>query len=187
MQRMRSGESRPKFPRHRAAPELSALCEEAACWARDHFAELRELGGRATSLAAEELDDRARDNWHPLMAIAYAAGGGWEERAHQASLILSDTTRDTELLIELLHDIRQVFDEEEVDALPSVTLVQKLVALETSPWKELRLTASQLSRRLRPVRIRPRQLWIDAGMSRKSNKQGYERAQFEDAFSRYLL
>ena len=186
MQRKRKGEELPKFPRHRELSELSALRDRVAPWVREHFDQLRDLGGGKEILAAQELNDRAQDNWQPLMAIARLAGGDWEKRAQHASLILSDTTGDTELLIELLEDIKQVFEAEELDQLRSVALVQKLQALEDGPWKDMRLSATKMSKMLRPLRIRPRQLWVEVGVGKKANIQGYRVEHFQDAFSRYL-
>lgn len=185
MQRMKAGEVRAKFPRHQALPELALLREQVEAWVRDSFDQLRRLGGDEI-LAATDLSDRARDNWHPLMCIATAAGGDWEERARRASLALADETRDTELLVELLDGVREVFDADGAQKIRSVVLVNSLGALEASPWKDLRLTPTKLSRMLRPLHVRPMQLWTDAADGRKANKQGYERAQFEDAFRRYL-
>lgn len=101
-------------------------------------------------------------------------------------MILSETTGDLEPLSELLADIKQVFDAEEVDAMLSVVLVQKLKDLEASPWKEQRLTVYKLAKMLGPAHIGPKQLWTDPGIGRKTSRQGYERAQFEEAFSRLL-
>jgi hypothetical protein len=181
---MRQGETRLKFPRHHTAPRLEELRLTVAGWARANFPKFRELAA-GDILAAEGLHDRARDNWQPLMAIARAAGAEWEERASRASLILSKATRDAELLCDLLADIKQVFDFEQMDRLRSVVLVEGLVGLEARPWGERRLTATRLAKMLRPLRIQPQQLWTDV-TGGKANKQGYERAQFEDAFARYL-
>jgi len=181
MQRKTKDEQLARFSKHQRVPELAVLCEAVAFWVRDHFAKLRELGG-GEMLADEKLNDREKDNWHQLMAIAQVAGGGWEERARHASLILSDTTREFEELVELLRDIREVFETEQVDKIRSVPLVEKLKALEAGQWKEARLTPIKLARMLRAlpgIRVKP--LWIG-----KQNKQGYERAQFDDAFARYL-
>jgi len=179
---MKAGDTRPKFPRHQTVPELARLRADLARWVRAHFADLRDLAA-GEILAAGELNDRAKDNWHPLMVIAHVAGGGWEEHARRASVILSDATGETELLVELLGDVQQVFATEGTDALRSVVLVQKLVAVEGSPWKEQRLSATRLAKMLRPLSIRPRQLWV--GDKAKKNTQGYALAQFEDAFKRY--
>src|SRR2546428_347829 len=176
MQRARAADVRPKFPRHQPVPELATLRDGVSRWVLRHFAALRALGGGAL-LAADDLNDRARDNWHQLMAIARAAGGNWEPRARQASLVLS-AGGETEQLIELLDDVRRVFDAEGTDAIRSVTLTARLVALEGSQWKDARLNPTRLAKMLRPLGIRKQQLWTD----RKQNKNGYRRAQFEDAF-----
>ena len=182
---LRHQRPRPLDPLHQPTQELATLQTAVMYWVRDHFAELRQRGG-GEMLSAAELNDRAKDNWHQLMAIARAAGGEWEDRARRASLVLSDTTRETEVLIDLLGDIKQVFDAEQFDSVRSVTLVEKLKALDAGLWKEQRLTPIKLARILRPLRIRPKPLWIDPGLGEKKNKNGYERAQFEDAFARYL-
>ena len=97
-----------------------------------------------------------------------------------------ESSSATLLLVELLADINGLFDAEEANEFSSVVLVQKLVALEPSRWKEQGLTPSRLSRLLQPLGIRPKQVWIDPGSGIKTNKQGYQQAQFEDAFAKYL-
>ena len=96
-----------------------------------------------------------------------------------------ESSSATLLLVELLADIKGLFDAEEANEFSSVVLVQKLVALEPSRWKEQGLTPSRLSRLLQPLGIRPKQVWTDPGSGQKTNKQGYRRAQLEDAFARY--
>jgi uncharacterized protein DUF3631/ATPase family protein associated with various cellular activities (AAA) len=184
MQRKGKDEVRQPFPHHQPVPALAALCEQLFYWTRAHFTTLRDLG-TGDLLAASTLNDRAKNNWQPLMAIAHVAGGEWEDRARWASKQLAETSREEELLIDLLGDIKTVFNTDE--ALQSTVLVQKLVALEGSPWKERRLTAIRLSRMLRPLHIQPKGLWIDTGLgAKKTNKQGYRREWFDDAFKRYL-
>src|SRR5204862_1373529 len=107
---------------------------------------------------------------------------GWEERTRRACLILSDRTGDTELLIELLTDIKEVFESAQVDRLRSTTLVEKLKVLEGRPWKDSRLNVHKLAKMLRPLGIGPKQVWFD----KNTNKQGYMREWFADAFNRYL-
>lgn len=186
MQRMKAGETKPKFPRHQTVPELASLQERMTLWVRANYSELRELAGSTALLSAEKLTSRARDNWHPLMCIARVAGGEWETFARRSSLILSDATRETELLVELLDSVKEVFETEKAEKLRSVMLVEKLVAREASPWKDQRLTATKLSRMLRPLHIGPHQTWIGGTLAAKANKQCYERADFNDAFDRYL-
>lgn len=184
MERMKPGESKPKLPRHQTVAELEGLQTRVMEWVRDHYTELFELA-QGPILADDELHDRAKDCWHPLMCIARLAGGAWETHARQVSLILFDATRDKEQLVELLHDSQEVFASHDAETFGSVELTNKLVGLDGRPWQEIRLTPIKLSRMLRPLSIRPRQTWTDA-VGRKANKQCYHRADFLDAFERYL-
>ena len=51
-----------------------------------------------------ELNDRAADNWRPLLAIADLAGGEWPQLAREAALILSGEAQDGAINVELLKD-----------------------------------------------------------------------------------
>lgn len=187
MQRMRRAEQKKKWPKHKLVPESAALRQELLTWVRARFDELRELNGAEELLAAEELNDRARDNWHPLMVIARLAGGGWEERARKASLELSKRARETELVVELLRDIQEVFDDLDAEKVHSRVLIERLRAMEAAPWKERGLDPRRLSNMLRPLGIGPGQVHTNSGLARKpKNSQGYTRRSFEDAFSRYI-
>ena len=64
-------------------------------------------------------------------------------------------------------------------------LCDRLAALEEAPWGDWYgkpLDQRGLARLLRHHRIKPKQVWIDG-----KNKRAYERDQFEDAFTRYLV
>lgn len=134
----------------------------------------------------DQLDDRAADNWRPLLAIAELAGDDWRETACAAACRLSGAEREAEgtAVVQLLSDIRATFLGE-VDRMSSEDLVQALTALEDRPWLEWTngkpLTKVQLARLLRPLGISPDSVRFAAGV-----KKGYLRCQFEDAFLRYL-
>jgi putative DNA primase/helicase len=68
--------------------------------------------------------NRAADNWRPLLAIADAAGGAWPEKARKAAVALAggeiDEVSRTELL---LSDIRNIFDDLDVDEIGSAELI----------------------------------------------------------------
>jgi hypothetical protein len=99
-------------------------------WAGDNSLELvsdREL------TPAEVGNDRARDNWIPLVAIAQSCG--LLENAQAACLQLT-LKEDESLTTELLVDIQQIFRDQGKDKLPSKTLVRLLVAMEERPWAE---------------------------------------------------
>jgi putative DNA primase/helicase len=152
-------------------------------WAGDHLEVLRQADP-ATPLS---LNDRAADNWRSLLAIADLAGGDWPRDARAAALALSADPDDEAIGVQLLADIRTLFDGQNEPEKPiaSATLVYELGAMEERPWSEWRqgkpITAPQLARLLKPFSIRPRNIRIGTAVGR-----GYHRWQFEDVFGRYL-
>lgn len=135
----------------------------------------------------DELDDRAADGWEPLLAIADAAGGAWPRRARQAAVALSGgrEPEDESMGVQLLADMRLVFDERASARLSTADLLDALRGMEESPWADWRdgraLNAHGLSRLLRPFGVRPRLERIDGRPIR-----GYLRDELEPAWSRYL-
>jgi putative DNA primase/helicase len=168
----------------RIAKELEPYRSKAARWVRDNIERLRE----AEPHLPEELNDRAADNWEPLLAIADLCGGTWPAEARKAALTLSGATDEVEthLGIQLLADLRDLFEEHQTDRLASKQIVQALTAMEGRPWPEYRmgkpLTENQLARLLEPFGVKPKTIRLPGG----STPRGYLRAELEDSFSRYL-
>jgi hypothetical protein len=133
------------------------------------------------------LDDRARDNWRALVAIADCAGGPWPERARQAARLLSGGVEEGAgaPAVQLLADLHELFAERGAERLASADLVEALVAREDRPWPEWKggrpLTVRQLARLLGRFGIAPKAIRLGDRTPR-----GYEREQFTDAFARYL-
>jgi hypothetical protein len=132
------------------------------------------------------LNDRASDNWRSLLAIADLAGGAWRERARRAALLLSaGVTEDSDVRVQLLADMRDIFEEQRAERLASELVVEQLTILDSRPWGEWRrgkpLTATGLARLLKSFGIKSKQLWLN-----DANVHGYERADFADAWMRYL-
>jgi putative DNA primase/helicase len=163
--------------------KLEPLRMKLARWAKDNLETLRE----SDPPVPPKFRDRAADNWRPLFAIADVVGAEWPERARQAAVVLSETGDDLEAAprVQLLADIREVFDQKGAVRMFSPQLVEALVEQEDRLWAEWRggkaMTTVQLARLLRPFGVRPKQVRIAGEKGR-----GYERADFEDAFSRYL-
>jgi Protein of unknown function (DUF3631) len=133
----------------------------------------------------DELSDRAQDVWEPLLAIADVAGGDWPTRARKAAVKLSDPREPDEatLGVRLLADTRDVFGDE--DQLATQELRRRLRDLEEAPWggwnNSEGIRARELANKLRPYGIRSHDLRTDEG-----TRKGYRRADFADAWSRYL-
>lgn len=177
MRRRAAGENVDPYRTRRDRPPLETLRDNLASWAGAHGDELNH--------AAPELpvEDRAADNWEPLVAVADQAGGDWPARARKAALLLcaEDASADTEgsLGLRLLSDVRDLFEAMTVSFLSSADLTAGLRRVDDGPWQSLDLTMHKLAFHLRPYSVRPRQ--NDARTAR-----GYHAADFADAFRRYL-
>ncbi len=80
--------------------------------------------------------------------------------------------------------MRTVFAEQAVDRLWTAPLIEALVAIEESPWGDVRgkpLSPTFMAKLLRPFGIGPALVRAGADV-----KRGYLAADFEDAWARYL-
>lgn len=164
-------------------PELLRLCRQAARWTQDNADALR----MADPGIPSGLDDRAQDNWRPLLAIADLAGGECPKLMRRAALDLSggDAAEDASVGVILLTDIRDLFRERDTDRLASADIVAHLAEMEERPWPEWRqakpITQNGLAKLLKPFGVVP-------GTVRLLGKtpKGYKLEQFKDAFKRYI-
>ncbi len=134
----------------------------------------------------EELNDRAQDNWEPLLAIADYAGGHWPETARRAALKISGEEEDSlSISVELLRDIQEAYESRHWIKTPTADLISELCEDDLKPWctfnKGKWITPRQLARRLSEYNIKPKNLSIGT-----ARLKGYEREQFEDAWLRYI-
>jgi hypothetical protein len=137
-----------------------------------------------------ELRNRQADNWRPLLAIADA--GGWGVKAREAAVAFAKDYQDEDAPVQLLRDIRDMFDARGVDRLSSLAIVEHLNGLDDAMWSEWRglngnqqprpLSPSELAKILGLFRIRPRTIYF--GIAVKSGK-GYMYAWFARAWAAY--
>jgi putative DNA primase/helicase len=165
--------------RRRDSEEFAALRSQAARWAVDNFDQLID----ADPQLPNGLNDRACDNWRPLLAIADLAGDAWPQEARQAACLLSGEAQDGAIGVELLKDIRVAFGDHEV--IRSAGLVGKLTADPERPWAEWKagrpLTQKQLASLLAPFCITSGTVH-PPGLP---DGKGYRRADFEGAWRAY--
>lgn len=134
------------------------------------------------------LHDRAGDNWGPLLSIAHFAGGGWPDLARSAALSLVGVEKEAvSVNVELLADIKTVFESLGVEHLPTENLIDGLCENQERPWatwnKGDPISPRQLSKKLSGFEISPKVIRL----SENKTLRGYELRQFNDAFSRYTL
>lgn len=172
-----------KVARLRGDP-FKELRQRIARFAHDHQETIR----RAEPEIPSGINDRAGDNWEPLLAIADQAGGDWPEKARTAALALSGAPAEAESIrTMLLADMRRLLIEHK--ALSSTDLTEKLADMEERPWPEFGkggkpITPAKVARMVGRFQIKPEKLPSDSGYSRGT--RGYTVESARDAFGRYL-
>jgi putative DNA primase/helicase len=186
MKRKRAGERVVKLRAREDIGEFLILRRKAKRWVADNIKALTE----SLPEIPESLNDRAADNWEPLLAIADLAGGDWPAAARKAATGLSgaDAVEPHSIRIELLAAIKRVFAKLNVDRISSKALIAELVNDEDGPWAAYGksgkpIVPRQVAHLLSDFEIHPRNVRGAAGPQTAS---GYDRDWFTDVFLRYL-
>jgi putative DNA primase/helicase len=165
--------------RKRDCKEFATLRSQAARWANDNVEKLTDPDPNIP----EVLNDRAADNWRPLLAIADLAGSEWPKWAREAACLLSGEGPDSATNVDLLAHIKDAFGE--LDVMTSADLVGKLAADPERPWAEWNrgkpITQKQLATLLKAFVITSETVH----QSGRSDAKGYKKARFVDAWSVY--
>lgn len=169
--------------RHAETGLFNDLCQKLARFADDNSERVR----LARPDLPPSLNDRAQDNWEPLLAIATVAGGDWFKIGTAAALKLSGgESLSMSIGTELLADIQEIFEHKKVDRISSVDLIKELCADDEKPWctfnKGFQIKPRQIAARLKGYGIHSKTIRIGFGETPK----GYEVSQFKEAFSRYI-
>lgn len=163
--------------------ECRELREKCLRWAKETQTALRMVEPKLPA----ELNDRAADNFRPLIAIADLAGGDWPALIRKAAKALAAAVLDSETAgVLLLNDVRTLFAELG-DKVPSETLCKRLGEMEEKPWPEWTRSGKPISPRgvarlFEPFGIKPKTIRLRD----QSTPKGYDLADFEEAFERYL-
>ena len=162
-----------------AENEYLSIRQKCLRWAEDTIGELQ---GDRELTPADIGNDRARDNWIPLTAIALQCDLLPEAQSACRQLTLKE---DDSLTVELLADIQQIFREDNKDKLPSKTLVKKLIDMEERPWAEYSrgkpLTQNKLAQLFKDFDVHTHQAKVGA-----KNLKHYLRSDLNPLFERYL-
>ncbi len=169
--------------RHAEEGLFGSLARQLARFAKDNAAAVR----ASRPALPDELNDRAQDNWEPLLAIADVAGGEWPTKARSAALLISGSDDSTiSGGAELLADVKAAFESDHATRLSTATLLERLISDPLGPWATYNrgkpFSARQLAKKLKEYNILGKKMRIGG-----PSLHGFERAQFEDAWSRYLV
>jgi hypothetical protein len=184
MRRRAPGEHVEPFRARLATAGAGPLAARLAAW----------MGHAAAGLAGSYpemppgITDRPADVWEPLLAVADAAGGDWPKRAREActELAAAAETGEASLGVRLLTDLREAFGTD--TELSTSVILDRLHALDESPWAALGrhakpLDARGLAARLRAYGIKSDNLPRADGGARL---KGYFAASLADAWTRYV-
>jgi len=183
MKRRAPGEKVDRFRCDRMGSELSTVKRKIMRWTADNFGGL----SKADPEAPGELNDRAMDNWRPLLAVAELAGGAWPGRSRAAARTLSGAVDEgaNSAAIQLLTDLKALFSERDTDRLSSADICEVLGTMEDRPWPEWKrgksMTTRQLAKILGGFDVSPKTIRTGDG-----TPKGYTLEGLIDSFTRYL-
>ena len=181
--RAKPNEVAARFDSRRTAHEHE-LCRKLARWTADNFAALESCD----PVLPDGAFNRLADNWRPLFAIAETAGGDWHDRCAKAfaTAAAKDDADAHGTGTLLLTDIRETFERQGVDRLPSAQLAEALAKIEGRPWAEFGkhskpISANQLAKLLRRFGVSSENLRHGDDVAK-----GYYLERFAEAFERFL-
>jgi hypothetical protein len=181
MQRKGAGERTEKWIRRRVRTELSKLSAEMAVWVAAHKEQIREV---YESLPDESFEHRMGENFAPLEATLSVADRPRLSELTTARHNLAGSGDSCLEGVQLLKDIRKVFEDRNVTEMKSDALTSALVEIEGSPWAKgsrgRPLTQHKLAKLLKPFKVYP-----DRIGDRDSRLRGYKISWFQDAFARH--
>ena len=168
--------------RHAEPNLFKTLSAKLARFAQDYSDKVRQ----AKPDLPDTLNDRAQDNWEPLLAIADIAGNDWPRLARSvATKISGDNEQSQSIGVELLADIQELFESKNIDKITSAELIRSLCLDEEKPWATYNRGSSikprQVANRLREFGIISNTIRIGI-----ITAKGYSKLQFIDAFTRYI-
>jgi putative DNA primase/helicase len=172
--------------RRTKANHLHALARRIARWAQDNVSVL----ANADPTMPEELNDRAQDNWRPLIAIADAMSENLGLQARKTAVQIQKEnigSGEDDAGLMALADVAAIFEHRDKPGMSSEDVVSDLNALDDRPWKTWRggqpLTKHGLARLLRPFDIKPKDLRF---RNTDTVLKGYERGPVKEAKERYV-
>jgi hypothetical protein len=140
--------------------------------------------------------NRNADNWRAMISVADSLGQVQGNLARGAMAEMAKLHRDADCKVELLTDIRTLFDLHAADRFSSKILLDALHTLDDSDWTEFRgvrgdeaphrLRHSELTSMLGAFGIRTRTLWPPGKRTEETKScKGYQCDQFEITWAKY--
>lgn len=169
---------------------LTKLGRRAAKWVDDNRAKLRD----ADPELPDELNDRAQDNWRPLIAIADAMSSEFGKRAREGAKVISveSVIADDDMSLLALADANMIFESRQAEAMrdekkpviamTSEALVRALNDMQDRPWNKWRkgepMTKHSLARLFKK--------FVRFSNDEGDSHRGYEARAIKEAKERYV-
>ena len=170
--------------RHAETHVFKTLSSKLARFSKDYSHQILQ----AKPTLPDSLNDRAQDNWEPLLAIADIAGNEWPRLAMMAATKISGENEHYQSIsIQLLSDIQTIFESKLIDKISTAALINELCHDEEKPWatynRESPIKPRQVANQLREFGITSSTIRF----SKEITAKGYSKLQFTDTFARYLV
>jgi hypothetical protein len=163
MKRRTKNQPVKRFRLVRATAEGKSIRRNAAQWARQNRAAIDEAYQDVLDTEMAFLGDRDADLWTPLFAVCAVISPARLAELKRNAITLSTSKAGADVedsyALTLLRDIKMIWPEGQ-DKCETAVLIEKLKALEESPWSEHQLTPRKLARMLRPFEVEPRQVRV---------------------------
>ncbi len=171
MHRQKVGTTQP-FYSFAVEPEAEALRDRIHAWVNTDWLKL----SADMPVPFTEIGDRAFEISMPLLQISKGFRNGYVN-TKKALIVLLNRETKMDAKTQMLADIRELFDREKADKLPSATIIAHLNGDDGKGGWTQKLLAS----RLQPYGVK-------GSTIRHKNEvmRGYRRADFTDAWERYL-
>lgn len=173
------------FDPEEAEPDAEIIRVNLQSWADEEATFVVLTDPRLKPEKLPELDARGNEIWRILLRIADHAGGDWPARARDAAVELSGgdrVRRDGSVAVQLLSHIRDVFVEERVTCRDLAERLNGDDAMPYGGWNSgAGITTRELGRKLSKFGVIAKTI-----RSHETRANGYERDQFQDAWSRYI-
>jgi len=167
--------------RHLDDAGFARMRSQLARWAQD----CGEALGSVQPVQPEGFMNRTASNWQLLFAIADSLGEEAGARARTIAQHIAGVTDMASAGVALLQDIKTMFEASTLDHLTSKTIIERLTSDPEKRWAEWSrgkpITEKGVAGLLHEYRIGSRTVG-----PKGSTAKGYRKADFEDAWERYL-
>lgn len=162
--------------------EYHTLSRKLVRWTSD----IKDQVSQSSVTFPNSLNDRQKDNWESLLAIADIAGGQWPEMAREAAVTVCSNSETKSYKVELLEDIKAIFELKKIHRVSTADLINYLCEDVEANWATYshgkQISPKHLAKLLEGYGIVSKTVRFGVHVTAK----GYDKTQFLDAWARYV-